>query len=113
MQRSLQPPQALGGIIPAICSGSGDWGHWVLPRGRVRDSLSGAGEEPESPRCGERCCGFPSCSASSLLLFVSFSLLFPLPALPTLFLTPVPSEADLTVQAVLSKECISTKGWTL
>lgn len=77
MQRSLQPPQALGGIIPATCSASGDWGHWVLPRGRVRASLSGAGEEPESPQCGERCCGFPSRSASSLLLFVSFSLLFP------------------------------------
>lgn len=50
MQRSLQPLQALGSMIPATCFGRGDWGPWVLPRGRVRDSLSGAGEEPESPR---------------------------------------------------------------
>ena len=109
MQRSLQPPQASCGIIPATCSGRGDWGHRVLPRGRVRDSLSGAGEEPESPRCGERGCGFPS---ALLRLFASLSL-SPfsscLPALPTLFLIPIPSDADLTVQAVLSKGCIQVE----
>ena len=66
------------------------WGHKILPRGRVRDSLSGAGEESESPRCGERGCGFPSCPASSLCLFVSFSLLFLPPSPPHTFPHPNP-----------------------
>ena len=75
MQRSLQPPQASGGIIPATCFGSGDWGPWVLPRGRVRDPVRGSRGARVPSVVGRDAVAFPPALSLLLsLLFVYFSL---------------------------------------
>ena len=107
---SLPRPRAASFRPPALEAETGATGSF---QGAELGTPCQGQERSRSPLGGgERCCGFPSCSALSLLLsllFVSFSPSSSLPALPTLFLTLIPSDGDLTVQAVLSKGCVQVE----
>lgn len=110
---SLPRPQAASFRPPALEAETGATGATGSFQGAELGTPCQGQERSQRPLgSGERCCGFPSCSALSLLLsllFVSFSLSSSLPALPTLFLTLIPSDRDLTVQAVLSKGCVQVQ----